>query len=110
LDRNERKKEGEDMKMNLESYPSLEELLEKAKQEAINECEKLKQHRASERKWLIVSCDSYCSKNNRVELLILEGSPPRAMILVNYPLKLILVFDMFGRRITTLSPRLSRCE
>ena len=54
-----------------------------------------------ERPWLEASIDSYKHRDNRVTMLIFEGSPPKGMIIINYGHGLVMAFDAWGKRLYT---------
>lgn len=55
----------------------------------------------SKREWLSVSVDSYGSKSNRIEFLVLEGSPPRGYIVVNRNTATVKAYDSRDRVVKT---------
>jgi hypothetical protein len=53
------------------------------------------------RKWLSATVDSYQQKDNRVEIIVLEGSPAKAVIYANYGIAEVILFGVDGRKIHT---------
>ena len=66
------KKRGGEVKM------EIEDLVEKAKSNVVSAAGDLG------RKWLEANIDSYGSPNLRIRVLVLEGSGPRGIVIVNY--------------------------
>ena len=53
------------------------------------------------REWHGVSVDSYEDSHNRITMLVLEGSPPKGMIIINYGHGLVMAFDAWGKKLYT---------
>jgi len=91
-------------------YITFSEALEKAKLRIIREYEgKESTHRA----WLEVHVDSYESESNRLQMIVLEGSPPKGWIIVNYGHRTLTAFDLQGNKLyrwTNLCPDSVRQE
>jgi hypothetical protein len=49
------------------------------------------------RRWLETNVDSYQAGTNRISFLVLEGSPPRGYVVVNYSTKKVTAFDSADR-------------
>ena len=56
----------------------IEDLVEKAKSDVTSATH------GRQRKWLEANIDSYGSPNFRIRVLVLEGSGPRGIVIVNY--------------------------
>lgn len=56
-----------------------------------------------ERKWLEANIDSYGSPNLRIRVLVLEGSGPRGIVIVNYYLRTVQAFGMYGKELSRYS-------
>ena len=76
----------------------INELIEKAKLKVFSTCPHPDDN---ERPWLEADIDSYSSKSTRIKLLVLEGSPPRGIIIVNYPLGTVTAINMYNQRLHT---------
>ena len=72
----------------------IEEAIEKAKKIAIKSYEGKEM---TERRWLVHHVDSYENPHNRVSFFVLEGSPPKAVVYVNYGHRFILVINAWGK-------------
>ena len=55
----------------------------------------------SMRKWIEVYVDSYESHTNRISFWVLEGSPPKGYVIVNYGHGEVLAFDAWNNRLYT---------
>jgi hypothetical protein len=75
---------------------SFQEEIEKAKAVVAKDCVD-----GNKREWLQCNVDSYDSPANRIQLLVLKGSPPRGWVIVNYPEGVIQGFDGVGRKLFT---------
>jgi len=74
-------------------------LIEKAKRRVILAYERSAH---TDRPWLEASPpDSYSSPNYRVKVFVLEGSPPKGMVLANYGGHVAIAFDCHGRQLYT---------
>ncbi len=55
----------------------------------------------AEREWLCaIPADSYGEREHRIEIRVLQGSPPRAIMIVNHGHKSVSVYDSSGRRVS----------
>ena len=50
----------------------------------------------TKRKWLEADLDSYSNAQYRIKILVLEGSPPKGMIIINYSRHYVQAFDCIG--------------
>lgn len=57
----------------------------------------------SGRRWIDVHADSYGDGTYRIRLLVLEGSPCRGYIVVNYATGMVRAYNVFDKRICTLN-------
>ena len=54
---------------------------------------------SEKRPWLKTNLDSYQSESNRVTLYVLEGSPCKGYVIVNYGSKYIRAFNAWNKQI-----------
>ena len=73
---------------------SFQEEIEKAKGVIEKHCVD-----GNKREWLDANVDSYNAPRNRIQLLVLQGSPPRGRVIVNYSAGIIQGFDGGGRKV-----------
>lgn len=74
---------------------AVRELIEKAKKKVMEAYGR----GAKRRKWLSCRVDSYGSPSNRVEFLVLEGSPAKGIVIINWGSGTIVAFDAWMNRI-----------
>lgn len=72
------------------------EALEKAKLRIIKKYER---RNTTKRAWLEAHIDSYHSEYNRLQMIVLEGSPPKGFIIVNYGANTLTAFDCHGNKL-----------
>lgn len=73
---------------------TIDKLIEKAKNKVIQAYE----HKENtQRKWLTAYVDSYSDKDYRIEILVLEGSPAKGVVLINYGRNFVLAIDAWGK-------------
>jgi hypothetical protein len=60
---------------------------------------------STERKWLEANLDSYESPDHRIRVLVLEGSPAKGYVIVNYGTETVLAFDVFDKKLKELRLR-----
>lgn len=77
----------------------METVIERAK-EAV---EKASGDRYAGREWLDASLDSYQDAENRVRLLVIEGSPVKGYVVANYGTGIVQAYDAQDRRIAIYS-------
>ncbi len=70
----------------------------KAKQKVV---EKYEHGKTTERQWLQASVDSYDNSEYRVELFVLEGSPAKGLVIVNWGARWIKAIDLWGNQLYT---------
>ena len=70
----------------------LSKLIEQAKVWCISQCID-----GNKRKWLEANLNSYSAHSNEVKVLVLEGSPPRGIIISNLPLHAVWAFNAQGK-------------
>jgi hypothetical protein len=77
-----------------------EELIELCKQAVIKAYRFIEGKEAEDRPWLEVHVDPYkCYKRYRVQLFVLEGTPAKGYVLVDYGRKRVQAFDSDGERL-----------
>ena len=83
-------------------FQSLDELIEKAKSAVVKAFEGKD---TTEREWLIADLDSYESVAYRIRIYVLEGSPAKGIILVNYGTRTVIAIDAWDSRLKTWKER-----
>jgi hypothetical protein len=81
------------------SKEDFEKQVEKCKQAVIMAYEG---QPTTQRKWLEAHCDSYRNPDYRVQLFVLEGSPPKGCVVVDYGHGVVLAFDAHGKKLKQL--------
>ena len=72
------------------------EIKEKVENAKMRVIESYELRKTTERQWLEAILDSYGDEANRVKVLVLEGSPSKGTVLINYSRMLVLSVDSWG--------------
>jgi len=75
----------------------IEDLIERAKLDVVKA---VGESKSRQRKWLKRDIDSYKSRKFRIRVLVLEGSEPRGVIIVNYYERMVQAFDAYGEKLS----------